>query len=45
MQHVARQVAVAVDNALNYEAARAYEEQLARERDRLRACCRSTTPW
>jgi formate hydrogenlyase transcriptional activator len=37
MQHVARQVAVAVDNALNYEAARAYEEQLARERDRLRA--------
>jgi formate hydrogenlyase transcriptional activator len=37
MQQVARQVAVAVDNALNYEAARAYEEQLARERDRLRA--------
>ena len=36
MQQVARQVAVAVDNALNYEAARAYEEQLARERDRLR---------
>jgi formate hydrogenlyase transcriptional activator len=36
MQHVARQVAVAVDNALNHEAARAYEEQLARERDRLR---------
>ena len=37
MQQVARQVAVAVDNALNHEAARAYEEQLARERDRLRA--------
>ncbi len=37
MQQVARQVAVAVDNALNSEAARAYEEQLARERDRLRA--------
>jgi len=37
MGHVARQVAVAVDNALNFEAARAYEEQLARERDRLRA--------
>jgi formate hydrogenlyase transcriptional activator len=37
MQQVARQVAVAVDNALNYESARAYEEQLARERDRLRA--------
>ena len=36
MQQVARQVAVAVDNALNYEAAQAYEEQLARERDRLR---------
>src|SRR5271165_1172940 len=37
MQQVARQVAVAVDNALNHEAARAYEEQLKRERDRLRA--------
>jgi formate hydrogenlyase transcriptional activator len=37
MEHVARQVAVAVDNALNSEAARAYEEQLALERDRLRA--------
>jgi formate hydrogenlyase transcriptional activator len=36
MEHVARQVAVAVDNALNSEAARAYEEQLALERDRLR---------
>jgi formate hydrogenlyase transcriptional activator len=36
IQQVARQVAVAVDNALNYEAARAYEDQLARERDRLR---------
>ncbi len=37
MGQVARQVAVAVDNALNSEAAAAYEEQLARERDRLRA--------
>ncbi len=37
MGQVARQVAVAVDNALNSEATRAYEEQLARERDRLRA--------
>ncbi|MGO9229807.1 MAG: sigma 54-interacting transcriptional regulator [Bryobacteraceae bacterium] len=37
MQQVARQVAVAVDNALNFEAARAYEQALARERDRLRA--------
>jgi formate hydrogenlyase transcriptional activator len=37
MLQVARQVAVAMDNALNHDAARAYEEQLARERDRLRA--------
>jgi formate hydrogenlyase transcriptional activator len=37
MGQVARQVAVAVDNALNSEAAAAYEGQLARERDRLRA--------
>jgi len=37
MQQVAGPVAVAVDNALNAEAAAAYEEQLARERDRLRA--------
>ncbi len=33
---VARQIAVAVDNALNYQAAEAYQCQLARERDRLR---------
>jgi formate hydrogenlyase transcriptional activator len=33
---VARQVALAADNALHSEAARAYEQQLARERDRLR---------
>ncbi len=37
MGQVARQVAVAVDNALNSESAIAYEGQLARERDRLRA--------
>ncbi|HZR65152.1 MAG TPA: sigma 54-interacting transcriptional regulator [Terriglobales bacterium] len=36
MEQVARQVAVAVDNALNFETARAYQRQLARERDRLR---------
>jgi formate hydrogenlyase transcriptional activator len=36
MQQVARQVAVAVDNTLNYESARAAQEQLARERDRQR---------
>ena len=35
MQRVAAQVAVAVDNALNFEAAEAYQTQLARERDRL----------
>lgn len=34
---VARQVAVAVDNALNYERAQCYQQQLAVERDRLQA--------
>ncbi len=33
---VARQVAVAVDNALNAQAAKSYQAELARERDRLR---------
>ncbi len=36
MQQVARQVAVALDNALNSEAAVAYQEQLTRERDQQR---------
>jgi formate hydrogenlyase transcriptional activator len=36
MQRVGSQVAVAVDNALNFETSQAYQEQLARERDRLR---------
>ena len=36
MQRVASQVAVAVDNALNAEASQAYQQQLARERDRFR---------
>src|SRR6266571_5661250 len=36
MQRVASQVAVAVDNALNLETSQAYQQQLARERDRLR---------
>jgi formate hydrogenlyase transcriptional activator len=36
MQQVARQVAVAVDNALNFEALQTYQGQLATERDRLR---------
>ena len=35
MQRVSSQVAVAVDNALNSESAQAYQQQLARERDRL----------
>src|SRR5581483_6170304 len=35
LQQVAAQVAVAVDNALNAEAAESYQRQLARERDRL----------
>jgi formate hydrogenlyase transcriptional activator len=35
MQRAASQVAVAVDNALNYETSQAYQGQLARERDRL----------
>ena len=33
MQQVAKQVAVAVDNAFNSETTRAYQQQLARERD------------
>ena len=35
MRRVASQVAVAVDNALNYEASQAYQAQLARKRDVL----------
>src|SRR5215467_16202483 len=35
MQRVAAQVAVAVDNALNFEASQAYQLQLAEQRDRL----------
>jgi formate hydrogenlyase transcriptional activator len=35
MLRAASQVAVAVDNALNYETSQAYQGQLARERDRL----------
>lgn len=33
---VARQVAVAVDNALHYQDSQSYQQQLGRERDRLR---------
>ena len=36
LMRVARQVAVAVDNALNAQAAQSYQAELARERDRLR---------
>jgi formate hydrogenlyase transcriptional activator len=36
MQRAASQVAVAVDNGLNFAAAEKYQKQLARERDRLR---------
>jgi len=36
MTTVAAHVAVAVENALNFEAARSYQQLLARERDRLR---------
>ena len=36
MQQVAKQVAVALDNALNTNAALSYQEQLTRERDRQR---------
>jgi formate hydrogenlyase transcriptional activator len=35
MQRAASQVAVAVDNALNFETSQAYQSRLARERDRL----------
>jgi formate hydrogenlyase transcriptional activator len=35
MQRVAAQVAVAVDNALNYETSQAYQKELAEQRDRL----------
>jgi len=35
MERVAAQVAVAVDNALNFESAQAYQQQLAEQRDRL----------
>ncbi|HEY2461675.1 MAG TPA: sigma 54-interacting transcriptional regulator [Candidatus Acidoferrum sp.] len=35
MLRVASQVAVAVDNAINFQSAQAYQQQLAQERDRL----------
>jgi len=35
MQRVAAQVAVAVDNALNFESTQAYQRELAEQRDRL----------
>jgi formate hydrogenlyase transcriptional activator len=36
LQQVARQVAVAVDNALNYQRVQSFQQELAHERDRLR---------
>jgi formate hydrogenlyase transcriptional activator len=36
LERVAAQVAVAVDNALNFQSVQSYQSQLARERDRLR---------
>ncbi|HEV2495959.1 MAG TPA: sigma 54-interacting transcriptional regulator [Terriglobia bacterium] len=36
LERVARQVAVAVDNALSHRDAQSYQQQLGRERDRLR---------
>jgi formate hydrogenlyase transcriptional activator len=36
LEQVARQVAVAIDNALNFEQARSAQQQLTRERDRVR---------
>ena len=36
LRQVAAQIAVAVDNALNFQDAQIYQEQLSRERDRLR---------
>ncbi len=36
MRQIAAQVAVAVDNTLNYEKVQRYQQQLARERDRLK---------
>jgi formate hydrogenlyase transcriptional activator len=35
MRRVASQIAVAVDNALNFQSSKAYQQQLARERDHL----------
>ena len=36
LQQVAKQVAVAVDNALNYQGVQRYQQELSRERDHLR---------
>jgi formate hydrogenlyase transcriptional activator len=43
LQQVARQVAVAVDNALNYDRVQRYQKQLAEERDRLQALLEITS--
>jgi formate hydrogenlyase transcriptional activator len=43
LRQVARLVAVAVDNTLNYASAQCYQRQLARERDHLQALFEMTT--
>lgn len=43
LRQVARLVAVAVDNTLNYASAQCYQRQLARERDHLQALLEMTT--
>src|SRR2546427_7602827 len=43
MERVASQVAVAVDNALNFATSQAYQSQLSRERDRLQVLLVITT--
>ena len=45
MQQVAAQVAVAVDNTLNFQKAEKYQQQLVRERDRLQVLLEITNTW
>jgi hypothetical protein len=43
LQRVANQVAVAVDNTINFESMTEYQQKLSRERDRLRILLDATT--
>jgi formate hydrogenlyase transcriptional activator len=45
LDHVARQVAVAVDNALTHQHAQSYQQQLARNGTDYGCCWTSRTPW